>query len=92
MILDYNTPDLSDSSIIDGLLQIVSDDYADIVSMSFGGAEGFYTAAYNDGGDFTYILQIYDEIFQQGNVQGMTFVASSGDLRVGGIAAARLPY
>jgi subtilase family serine protease len=79
VILDYNTPDLSDSSIIDGLLQIVSDDYADIVSMSFGGAEGFYTAAYNDGGDFTYILQIYDEIFQQGNVQGMTFVASSGD-------------
>jgi subtilase family serine protease len=79
LILDYNTPDLSDSSVLDGLLQIVSDDNADIVSMSFGGAEGFYTADYNGGVDYTYILQIYDEIFLQGNVEGITFIASSGD-------------
>jgi subtilase family serine protease len=78
-ILDYNIPDLSDASVLDGLLQIVSDNYADIVSMSFGGAEGFYTAAYNSGVDYTYILQIYDELFLQGNAQGITFITSSGD-------------
>ncbi len=78
-ILDYNIPDLSDNSAYDGYVAILEDNQADIVSSSFGGAEGFYTAAYNDGTDFTYILGIFDDLFKQGNAQGITFLASSGD-------------
>lgn len=78
-IVHYNLPDLSDNSIIDGLSQIITENTVDIVSMSFGEPELFYTAEYNDGVDFTYILQIYDDIFAQGNAQGITFGASSGD-------------
>ena len=37
------------------------------------------TPAYNGGTDFTGILQAYHALFQQGNSQGITFVASSGD-------------
>jgi len=78
-ILEYNIPDLSDNSVLDGYAAIIEDNEADIVSSSFGGAEGFYTAAYNDGTDFTFILGIYDDLFKQGNAQGITFLASSGD-------------
>jgi len=78
-ILDYNIPDLSDNSTYDGYLAIIEDNEADVVSSSFGGAEGFYTAAYNDGTDFTYILTMFDDLFKQGNAQGITFLASSGD-------------
>ena len=75
----YSIPDLYDSSIIDGLLQILSDNKADVVSMSFGSEELLYTAEYNDGVDYTYLLQIEDELYAQGNAQGITFIASSGD-------------
>jgi subtilase family serine protease len=78
-IILYNLPDLSDANIIDGLLQIINDNKADVVNMSFGGPEVFYTPAYNDGQDLTSILGIYDDVFKQGNAQGITFVASSGD-------------
>ncbi len=78
-ILLYNIPDLSDTSFYDGLTQIVNDNKADVVNMSFGGAEIFYTAAYNDGVDYTSTLQIFDDLFAQGNAEGITFVASSGD-------------
>jgi subtilase family serine protease len=78
-IILYNLPDLSDDNIIDGLLKIINDNKADVVNMSFGGAELFYTPEYNGGEDFTQILGIYDDIFKQGNAQGITFVASSGD-------------
>jgi kumamolisin len=47
--------------------------------MSFGGPEAGYTADYNDGQDETSILGVYDDTFAQGNAQGITFVASSGD-------------
>jgi subtilase family serine protease len=87
-IVHYNLPDLSDNSIIDGLSQLITENKADVVSMSFGEPELYYTAAYNDGVDFTYILQIYDDIFAQGNAQGITFIASSGDS--GGLAAVPL--
>jgi subtilase family serine protease len=76
----YNIPDLSDQSILDAYTAIVETNAVDIVSSSFGGAEGLYTAAYNGGTDFTYILQLFDDVFRQGNAQGITFVASSGDL------------
>lgn len=78
-IIHYNLPDLTDNSIIDGLSQLITENKVDIVSMSFGEPELFYTADYNDGVDFTYILKIYDDLFAQGNAQGITFGASSGD-------------
>lgn len=72
-------PDLSDQSIIDGYQYIVDQNRFDIVNSSFGGCELAYTAAYNGGDDYTYILQAYESVFKQGNAQGITFVASSGD-------------
>ncbi|WP_158785659.1 protease pro-enzyme activation domain-containing protein [Granulicella sp. L46] len=76
----YDIPDLSDDSIIAGLDKIVSDNKVDVVSISFGGPELAYTAAYNSGEDFTYLLRAEDEIMAKGNAMGITFVASSGDL------------
>ena len=78
-IVVYNIPDLADSNIFAGLTKIVEDNRADVVNMSFGGPEIFYTAAYNNGVDYTGLLQVYDDLFAQGNAQGITFVASSGD-------------
>ena len=75
----YNIPDLTDLSIIAGLATIVNDNTADVVSMSFGGPELGYTAAYNDGVDYTAILRAEDDLMAQGNAQGITFIASSGD-------------
>lgn len=79
MLIHYNLPDLSDNSIIDGLSQIITDNKADIVSMSFGLPELFYTPEYNDGVDYSFLLEIEDDLFAQGNAQGITFIASSGD-------------
>jgi kumamolisin len=78
-VILYNLPDLSDDNIIDGLLTIINDNKADVVNMSFGGAELFYTPDYNGGDDYTGMLGIYDDIFKLGNALGITFVASSGD-------------
>ena len=72
-------PDLSDDNIVAGYTYIVDSNKYDIVNSSFGGCELGYTAAYNEGVDYTYILQAYHELFLQGNAQGITFVASSGD-------------
>ena len=72
-------PDLSDAHIADGYNYIVDSNAYDIVNSSFGGCELEYTPAYNGGTDYTYILQTLHEIFAQGNAQGITFVASSGD-------------
>lgn len=76
----YNLPDLSDSNVIAGLVTIVESNVADVVNMSFGGPEIGYLPSYNGGVDGTGILGVYDDIFKQGNAQGITFVASSGDL------------
>ena len=75
----YNLPDLSDDSILAGLSQIVESNKVDVVSMSFGGPEIFYTPAYNGGEDFTYLLREQDDLYAQGTAQGITFIASSGD-------------
>ena len=72
-------PDLQDQSIIDGYQYIVDTNKYDIVNSSFGGCEAVYTAAYNGGVDYTDILEAEHEIYLQGNAQGITFVASSGD-------------
>ena len=74
-----NIPDLSDDNIMDGYETIVENNTFDIVNSSFGGCELFYTAPYNGGTDYTFILKQYEAIFKQGNAQGITFVASSGD-------------
>jgi len=75
----YNIPDLSDGSIIDGYTQIVDDNLADVVSSSFGGCELAYTAAANGGTDYTFLLGLEHNLYVQGNIQGITFLASSGD-------------
>jgi subtilase family serine protease len=72
-------PDLSDGHILDGYVAIVDANTYDLVNSSFGGPELGYTAPYNLGVDETEVLKIYDEVFEQGNAQGITFVASSGD-------------
>jgi subtilase family serine protease len=75
----YDIPDLNDDSIIAGYTDIDEFNQVDVVSSSFGGCELDYTKAYNSGVDFTGILKVYHALFQQGNAQGITFFASSGD-------------
>ena len=75
----YNMPDLTDASIADAYTAVDEDNVADVVSSSFGECELDFTAAVNGGTDFTGILQLFHSLFQQGNAQGITFVASSGD-------------
>jgi subtilase family serine protease len=75
----YNMPDLSDASIIDAYTAVDEDNVVDVVSSSFGECELDFTPAYNGGVDFTSILKTFHSLFQQGNAQGITFLASSGD-------------
>ncbi len=75
----FNLPDLSDANIISGLVTVVESDSVDVLSMSFGAPEKFYSPEYNGGQDYSGILRVYDDLFAQGNSQGITFVASSGD-------------
>jgi subtilase family serine protease len=75
----YNIPDLSDDSIIDAYAAVDEDNAVDVVSSSFGECELDFTPAYNGGVDFTSILKTFHSLFQQGNAQGITFLASSGD-------------
>jgi subtilase family serine protease len=75
----YNMPDLSDDSIIDAYTAVDEDNVVDVVSSSFGECELDFTPAYNGGVDFTSILKTFHSLFQQGNAQGITFLASSGD-------------
>ena len=80
-----DVPDLSDQSLIDGYAYIVNATTASgkaqfqLVNSSFGECELFYTAPYNAGVDLTYLLDLYQVLFEQGNAEGITFVASSGD-------------
>ena len=75
----YDTPDLTDQSLISAYTAIVNDNVADVVSMSFGQCELYYTAPYNTGSDQTFVLKIFSELFKQGNAEGITFIAASGD-------------
>jgi subtilase family serine protease len=75
----YDMPDLSDASIIDAYTAVNEDNVVDVVSSSFGECELDFTPAYNGGIDFTSILKTFHSLFQQGNAQGITFLASSGD-------------
>lgn len=83
----FNIPSLSDQDVFTAYITIdegTTPDgtpilQPDVVSSSFGECELFYTAAYNNGKDHTGILRAYHELFAQGNAEGITFVASSGD-------------
>jgi subtilase family serine protease len=75
----YDMPDLSDASIVAAYSQVNEENIVDVVSSSFGECELDFIAASNGGTDFTGILQVYHSLFAQGNAQGITFVASSGD-------------
>jgi len=75
----YNMANLQFQTIIDGLSQIVDDNVADVVNMSFGGPEAGLLAANNKGISQFYLVEIEDIYFAQGTSQGITFVASSGD-------------
>jgi len=75
----YGAPDDSDSSFFAMYVAIDEDNAVDIVNTSFGSCELFYTAPYNGGTSMLGILTAYHQLFLQGNAQGITFVASSGD-------------
>ena len=84
-------PDSSFASFLDGYFSLVLNNSVDIVNSSFGfGAEATFNADYNGGQDFTGLLTIFDDVFKQGNAQGITFVESSGDN--GGLALPPLSY
>jgi subtilase family serine protease len=78
-IILYNMPDLDDDSILAGLTDIDEYNAVDVVNMSFGEPEAFYSPAYNDGVDFSGIIGIYDDFFMEGDALGITYVAASGD-------------
>jgi subtilase family serine protease len=75
----YDMPELTDDAITAAYTAVVEDNIVDVVSSSFGECELDFTAAYNGGVDFTSILKTFHALFQQGNAQGITFLASSGD-------------
>jgi subtilase family serine protease len=75
----YDIPDLSDGAVFAGYVDADEDNFVDVLSSSFGECELFYFPAYNHGIDQRQILVAYDELFMQGNSQGITFLASSGD-------------
>jgi subtilase family serine protease len=75
----YNMPDLSYSSIADAYAAIDDDNSVDVVSSSFGGCELYFLPSYNGGVDYTSIPKQLHQLFLQGNSQGITFLASSGD-------------
>jgi subtilase family serine protease len=78
-VILYDIPDLSDGNVFAGYVTAIESNEVDAISSSFGGCELFYFAAYNGGQDFRGILRAQDELFLQGNAQGITFLASSGD-------------
>jgi subtilase family serine protease len=75
----YNIPVLSDDAIVAGYTAINEDNVVDVVSSSFGECELDFLPAANGGTDFTGVLKTFHALFQQGNAQGITFLASSGD-------------
>jgi subtilase family serine protease len=77
----YDIPDLSDGSTLAGYTAIVEDNSVDVVSSSFGGCEfpevvpNPFNGWVSDG----YVFTLEHQLFEQGNAQGITFLASSGD-------------
>ena len=78
-VILYDIPDLTDGSIFAGYVDAIESNQVDAISASFGECELFYFPKYNNGVDQRGVLRAYDELFMQGNSQGITFLASSGD-------------
>jgi subtilase family serine protease len=78
-VILYDIPDLSDGSIFAGYVDAIEANEVDVLSASFGECELVYFPRYNEGQDYRGILVAYHELFLQGNAQGITFLASSGD-------------
>jgi subtilase family serine protease len=75
----FVTSDGTDLSFLAAYAAIVELNRWDIVSNSFALCELFYLAPYNGGQDDSDFLRVQNEIFKQGNAQGITFVTASGD-------------
>ncbi len=78
-VILYTIPSLADGNIAAGYLKVVEQNLVDVLSSSFGACEKEYGPADNGGVSFFSVLQNEHEIFLQGNAQGITFLASSGD-------------
>jgi subtilase family serine protease len=78
-VILYDVPDLSDGSIFAGYVTAIETNEVDAISASFGECELLYFPSYNGGQDYRGVLRAYHELFLQGNAQGITFLASSGD-------------
>jgi subtilase family serine protease len=75
----YDMPDLTNANILSAYTQVDDENVVDVVSSSFGECELDFTPAANGGVDFTPVIRKFHQLFQQGNAQGITFLASSGD-------------
>ena len=75
----YDMPELSDANIMAAYALVDDENVVDVVSSSFGECELDFVAAANGGVDFTSVLKQFHALFRQGNAQGITFLASSGD-------------
>jgi subtilase family serine protease len=75
----FVTSDGTDASFFNAYVTIVELNKWDIVSSSFAVCELFYLAPYNGGQDQSDFLRAQNDIFKQGNAQGITFVTASGD-------------
>jgi subtilase family serine protease len=78
-VIVYEGPNSSIGVFFDIYVAMVEDNNADVVSTSFGLCELIFTAAYQSGQDFTFIEDLFHDVYLQGNSQGITFVNSSGD-------------
>ncbi len=81
-LLVYDMADTTDVDMLSAYHDMVEDNVADIVSISIGLCEKLYAPAYMPSGhkgDGYKVLDLYDSLFRQGNAQGITFVAASGD-------------
>jgi subtilase family serine protease len=66
----YAAKDCYDTSLVDALAKTVKEDKAQIVSSSWGGAEE---------GESAGSVAAYEQVFQQGALEGISFLFSSGD-------------
>ena len=78
-VILYDIPDLSDGNVSAGYITVDEQNAVDLVSSSFGGCERSYAPGYNNGQSYFGVLLAEHELFLQGNAQGITFMASSGD-------------
>jgi subtilase family serine protease len=78
-VILYDIPDLSDGSIFAGYVTAIEANQVDLISASFGECELYDFPNYNGGVDYRGVWRAEHELFMQGNSQGITFLASSGD-------------